>query len=130
MERKNKECPHICIQRSQTRSIYRQCTHINDRYYVSVTTGYRCVDIRRFYVPYGPVNVTCLSGANVDVILTLFSPDTTFSTRYCLSLRVNEESVGAGFDAAPTSSSTPDAAPATSLLIGISIVAIIIVVVF
>ena len=27
--------------------------HIGDRYYVSVTTGYGCVDIRRFYIPYG-----------------------------------------------------------------------------
>jgi len=26
--------------------------HIGDLYYVSVTTGYGCVDIRRFYVPY------------------------------------------------------------------------------
>jgi len=27
--------------------------HIGDLYYVSMTTGYGCVDIRRFYVPYG-----------------------------------------------------------------------------
>jgi len=28
-------------------------SHIGDLYYVSMTTGYGCVDIRRFYVPYG-----------------------------------------------------------------------------
>ena len=27
--------------------------HIGKLYYVSVTSGYGCVDIRRFYVPYG-----------------------------------------------------------------------------
>jgi len=27
--------------------------HIGDNYYVSVTTGFDCVDIRHFYVPYG-----------------------------------------------------------------------------
>jgi len=27
--------------------------HIGNLYYVSVTIGYGCVDIRRFYVPYG-----------------------------------------------------------------------------
>jgi len=27
--------------------------HIGDRYYVTVTLEYGCVDIRRFYVPYG-----------------------------------------------------------------------------
>jgi len=27
--------------------------HIGDNYYVSVTTGLDCVDIRHFYVPYG-----------------------------------------------------------------------------
>jgi len=27
--------------------------HIGDRYYVSVTSGYDCVDLRCFYVPYG-----------------------------------------------------------------------------
>jgi len=27
--------------------------HIGELYYVSVTSGYGCVDIRRFYVPYG-----------------------------------------------------------------------------
>jgi len=27
--------------------------HIGDLYYVSVTSGYGCVDIRCFYVPYG-----------------------------------------------------------------------------
>jgi len=26
--------------------------HIGDLYYVSATSGYGCVDIRRFYVPY------------------------------------------------------------------------------
>jgi len=26
--------------------------HIGDNYYVSVTTGFDCVDIRHFYVPY------------------------------------------------------------------------------
>ena len=36
----------------KTRSVaYRQ--HIGDGYYVSVTDGVMCVDIRRFYVPYG-----------------------------------------------------------------------------
>ena len=36
----------------QIRSVsYRE--HIGDGYYVSVTGGYKCVDIRRFYVPYG-----------------------------------------------------------------------------
>ena len=36
----------------QTRPVgYR--AHIGDLYYVSVTSGYVCVDIRRFYVPYG-----------------------------------------------------------------------------
>ena len=29
------------------------CAHIGDSYYVSVTSGYGCVDLRRFYVPYG-----------------------------------------------------------------------------
>jgi len=29
------------------------CAHIGELYYVSVTSGYGCVDIRRFYVPYG-----------------------------------------------------------------------------
>jgi len=27
--------------------------HIGDNYYVSVTSGFDCVDIRHFYVPYG-----------------------------------------------------------------------------
>jgi len=27
--------------------------HIGDNYYVSVTYGFDCVDIRHFYVPYG-----------------------------------------------------------------------------
>ena len=27
--------------------------HIGDNYYLSVTTGFDCVDIRHFYVPYG-----------------------------------------------------------------------------
>jgi len=36
----------------QTRPVaYR--AHIGELYYVSVTSGYGCVDIRRFYVPYG-----------------------------------------------------------------------------
>jgi len=29
------------------------CAHIGDRYYMSVTSRYNCVDIRRFYIPYG-----------------------------------------------------------------------------
>jgi len=29
------------------------CAHIGDLYYVSVTSGYGCIDICRFYVPYG-----------------------------------------------------------------------------
>jgi len=28
------------------------CAHIGNRYHVSMTTGYGCIDIRRFYVPY------------------------------------------------------------------------------
>jgi len=27
--------------------------HTGDHYYISVTSGYDCVDIRHFYVPYG-----------------------------------------------------------------------------
>jgi len=27
--------------------------HIGDNYYVSMTTGFDCVDVRHFYVPYG-----------------------------------------------------------------------------
>jgi len=29
------------------------CPHIGDVYYVSVTSGVMCVDIRMYYVPYG-----------------------------------------------------------------------------
>ena len=28
-------------------------THIGGLWYVSVTTGFRCVDLRKFYIPYG-----------------------------------------------------------------------------
>ena len=28
-------------------------THIGGLWYVSVTTGFKCVDIRKFYIPYG-----------------------------------------------------------------------------
>ena len=32
------------------------CQHIGDGYYVSVTSGIMCVDIRKFYLPYGLSN--------------------------------------------------------------------------
>jgi len=39
------------------------CLHLGDRWYVSVTGGYNCVDFCRFYVPYGTshehVHATC-----------------------------------------------------------------------
>jgi len=28
-------------------------THIGGGYYVSITSGFNCIDIRKFYVPYG-----------------------------------------------------------------------------
>jgi len=31
--------------------------HIGGRQYVSVTSGYKCVDFRTFYVPYGQLDV-------------------------------------------------------------------------
>ena len=34
---------------------YRQ--HIGGGHYVSVTTGFRCVDIRKFFMPYGQTEV-------------------------------------------------------------------------
>ena len=39
------------VNRQMRQVAYR--AHIGDLYYVSVTTGYGCVDIRRFYIPYG-----------------------------------------------------------------------------
>jgi len=29
------------------------CRHIGGAHYISVTSGFRCVDFRKFYLPYG-----------------------------------------------------------------------------
>jgi len=46
--------------------------HIGELYYVSMTSGYGCVDIRRFYVPCGLRARTCVLLA-VELIFALTS---------------------------------------------------------
>jgi len=33
------------------------CGHVGDGHYVSVTTGFRCVDFRKFYLPFGQFEI-------------------------------------------------------------------------
>jgi len=42
----------IDVEVKETRAVAFRA-HIGDEYYVSVTDGYSCVDICRFYIPYG-----------------------------------------------------------------------------
>jgi len=73
------------------------------------------------------VNVTCFSGTDMDVIFTL--PASIVSTRSSLSPRVYEEPASGCVVVIPTTSSEAAAAPISSSLQGISIDAIIVVVV-
>jgi len=79
----------------QTRAVaYR--THIGELYYVSVTSGYGSVDIRRFYVPYGlaseNVHPTCNGiGLHLDEWAHLLELLPTIHEQH-LEMNVNAES--------------------------------------
>ena len=44
--------------------------HIGELYYMSVTSGYGCVDIRRFYVPYRLASeIVCSTRSGIGLCL-------------------------------------------------------------